>query len=203
MVTSNNLCITGRHTTLLIRSALCRSGTGLGPRLLRTLWLRQQLLLLLVSVTPVLLRSVVHAPVRRGRSALRSMRSLDVDICNVAAFLGQRLILVCRFGVLGDDVPCVNEAGDEAEAAEEDVDDGVGAADTALYPDYRVLMLAIHISTKLGYSEGASEEDKAWGGQWWTYQVVEGKGRPTRRERCRRSTLSHNIDNLMLGKWIL
>lgn len=35
----------------------------------------------------------------------------------------------------GDDVPGVQEAGDEAEAAEEDVDEGVGAADAGFDPD--------------------------------------------------------------------
>ncbi len=38
-------------------------------------------------------------------------------------------------GELGDDVPGVEEAGDEAEHAETDVDEGVGAADAGLDPD--------------------------------------------------------------------
>lgn len=61
---------------------------------------------------------------------------LDIDICNAAAFLGQRLVLVRWLGELGDDVPRVEEAGDEAETAEEDVNNRVGAADSAFYPDY-------------------------------------------------------------------
>jgi len=63
------------------------------------------------------------------------MGRLDVDVCDAAAFLGQRFVLVRRLGELGDDVPGVEETGDEAQTAEEDVDDGVSAANAALYPD--------------------------------------------------------------------
>lgn len=45
------------------------------------------------------------------------------------------LVLVGGLGVLGDDVPGVQEAGDVAEDAEEDVDERVGAADSTLDPD--------------------------------------------------------------------
>lgn len=38
-------------------------------------------------------------------------------------------------GKLGDDVPGVEEAGQEAQRAEEDVDEGVGGAEAAFYPD--------------------------------------------------------------------
>ena len=63
--------------------------------------------------------------------------ALDVDICDAATFavLRQRFVLVRRFGELGDDVPRVDEAGQKAENTEQDVDDGVSAADTALDPD--------------------------------------------------------------------
>lgn len=62
---------------------------------------------------------------------------LDVDVGDAAALavLRQGLVLVGRLGQLGDDVPGVQDAGDVAEAAEEDVDEGVGAADAALDPD--------------------------------------------------------------------
>ncbi len=62
---------------------------------------------------------------------------LDVDVGDAAilAVARQGLVLVGRLGELGDNVPGVEEAGDEAQAAEEDVDEGVGAADAALDPD--------------------------------------------------------------------
>lgn len=67
------------------------------------------------------------------------MRSLDVDIGDSAplAISRERLVLVWWLGVLGDDVPGVQQAGDQAENAEEDVDQGVCAADTAFDPDYK------------------------------------------------------------------
>lgn len=39
-----------------------------------------------------------------------------------------------RVRVLGDDVPGVQQAGDEAEGAEEDVDQGVGGAEAGFDP---------------------------------------------------------------------
>lgn len=63
---------------------------------------------------------------------------LDVDVCDSATFavVGDGLVLVGGLGVLGDDVPGVKQAWDEAEDAEADVDEGVGATDAALDPDY-------------------------------------------------------------------
>ena len=43
------------------------------------------------------------------------------------------------FWVFGDDVPGVQEAGEVAEEAEEDVDEGVGGAEAAFDPDWQVL----------------------------------------------------------------
>jgi len=40
-------------------------------------------------------------------------------------FIAHRIVVI-RFGILQDYVPCVEEAWDVAEAAESDVDDGVG-----------------------------------------------------------------------------
>ena len=45
------------------------------------------------------------------------------------------VVVVVGFGVEGDDVPGVEEAGDVAEGAEEDVDEGVGGADAGFDPD--------------------------------------------------------------------
>lgn len=85
------------------------------------------------------LGAVVHAlgRLRLGLLGVLALRALDVDVGDAAALaiLGERLVLVGRLGVLGDDVPRVKQAGDEAEHAEEDVDEGVGATDAALDPD--------------------------------------------------------------------
>ena len=45
------------------------------------------------------------------------------------------VVIICAILVFGDNVPGVDEAREEAEAAEGDVDDGVGGEDTALDPD--------------------------------------------------------------------
>lgn len=62
------------------------------------------------------------------------MSRLHVDVCDAAALLRQRLVLVQWLGELGDDIPGVEEAGEEAETAEKNVDDGVGAANPAFDP---------------------------------------------------------------------
>lgn len=71
--------------------------------------------------------------------AVSAVRRLHVDVCDAAALaiVGDDLILVGGLGELGDDVPGVQQAGDEAEHAEEDVDERVGAADAAFDPDWR------------------------------------------------------------------
>lgn len=48
--------------------------------------------------------------------------------------IGDALVLV-GVGRHGDDVPGVQQAGQESETAEGDVDEGVGSAEAALYPD--------------------------------------------------------------------
>lgn len=88
------------------------------------------------------LGAVVHAPVglRLGLLALLTVmlagRHLDVDVGDAFIVARKRLVLVRRLGVLCDDVPSVQEAGEVAEDGEEDVDEGVGATDAALDPDY-------------------------------------------------------------------
>lgn len=106
-----------------------------------TLLLRPRLLLLLRGSRATTLRTVVHIPLLSRRLVLlllatRSM-VLNVHIRHTAALavVRQRFVLVGWLGVFGDDVPCVQQAGDVAEDAEEDVDEGVGAADAALDPD--------------------------------------------------------------------
>ncbi|KAI9152168.1 hypothetical protein HJFPF1_09393 [Paramyrothecium foliicola] len=111
-----------RHTLLLrLRSRVVLGGAATASRTLGT---------------------VVHTGVLSTRLALLlvlvARRSLNVDVGNAATLLvlRQRLVLVGRFGVLRDDVPGVQEAGNITEDGEEDVDERVGAADTALDPDY-------------------------------------------------------------------
>lgn len=47
-----------------------------------------------------------------------------------------RKTVVVGLGELGDDVPGVEEAGNETETAERDIDEGVCGAEAALDPDY-------------------------------------------------------------------
>lgn len=81
-------------------------------------------LLVLLLMLVLLRRAVRHIVIRHPPAAVLS------------SVAGQRLVVVVRFGILGDDVPCVQQAGEEAEHAEGDVDDGVGAAEAAFDPDY-------------------------------------------------------------------
>lgn len=59
---------------------------------------------------------------------------LDIVVCHAAAIGFLVDLLVCWVGIFGDDVPGVDETGEEAQAAESDVDEGVGRAETALDP---------------------------------------------------------------------
>ena len=54
----------------------------------------------------------------------------------LALVIGYGLVfIVVGFGVEGDDVPGVDEAGDVAEGAKEDVDEAVSGADAGFDPD--------------------------------------------------------------------
>lgn len=53
----------------------------------------------------------------------------------MARFVGDAVVVEWWGRVLRDDVPGVQEAGEEAEDAEEEVDEGVGGADARFYPD--------------------------------------------------------------------
>ena len=87
------------------------------------------------------LGAVVHATVVLGLGLLALLarvlagRDLDVDVGDAFFVARERLVLVGRLGVLCDDVPSVQEAGEVAEDGKEDVDEGVGAADATLDPD--------------------------------------------------------------------
>lgn len=84
----------------------------------------------------------LHSPValRRLLLLLLSLRGairLNIDVCDAAAGLGilREDVVGLQLGVLGDDVPGVQEAGDETEHTEEDVDERVGGAEAGLDPD--------------------------------------------------------------------
>lgn len=72
-----------------------------------------------------------------GDTILRSGLALDdVDKVRVVVLsvLEGVVIVVPVVGELSDDVPGVDEARQESEAAEENIDNRVGAADTTLHP---------------------------------------------------------------------
>jgi hypothetical protein len=71
------------------------------------------------------------------------MALLDIVICDTATFRFLFDLLVCRVGVLGDDVPGVDETGEEAQAAESDVDERIGRAETTLDPYCKLLVTDI------------------------------------------------------------
>jgi hypothetical protein len=92
--------------------------------------------------------------------AVRAMGRLDVNVCDSAAFaiVGDGLILVGGLGELGDDVPSMEKAGDEAEEAEKNVDERVGAADATLDPDYKQRLVQVSQQQKFFQIEA-----EAWG----------------------------------------
>lgn len=146
MVSLNRLFIRRRHrpsTPLApqLPSCLVRRPFGVHPlhgpvahpRTGPLTLLRGRLLVLVVRIE-LLLRGL--------RPQLRpavAARVADVVVRDAAALAvgGQGLVAVrvARVRVLGDDVPRVQEAGDEAEHAEGDVDDGVGSAEADFDPD--------------------------------------------------------------------
>ena len=64
-----------------------------------------------------------------------ALRDIVVSDAAVFASVLRYLVVGGVFGVAGDYVPGVQEAGDEAEAAEGEVYEGVGGADAAFDPD--------------------------------------------------------------------
>lgn len=79
----------------------------------------------------------LHGPVALRLLSGCGAVGLHVDVGDSAAGLGVlgEGVVGLELGVLGDDVPGVEEAGEEAEHAEEDVDEGVGGAETGLDPN--------------------------------------------------------------------
>lgn len=137
VVTCNDLSIRRRHST--IRAPLAVPSTR-DPLLLRRRPRR-----LPSSLRPVVgsLRLLLILVLRLSTA---HVRAVDDDVAHplaaaaIAAALGvvvrDRVVVVVLVGELGDDVPGVDEAGDVAQEQEEDVDDGVGAAEAALDPDW-------------------------------------------------------------------
>jgi len=56
---------------------------------------------------------------------MRAWRALNVDVGNAVTLtiMWQGLVLVGRLRIFGDDVPCMDKAGDVGETAEKDVDE--------------------------------------------------------------------------------
>ena len=122
---------------------------------------------------------------------------------------GLVVVVVGGLGVLGDDVPGVEEAGDlgwrrvlvgdgvggeegrgtyVAEDEEEDVEDRVGGAYTALYPDCGELKLVDCFNREIDACSATKQAfDAGCAGK--TNQQAAGRGRPKARGKCRSSTL--------------
>jgi hypothetical protein len=77
------------------------------------------------------------------------MTLLNIVVCHTTTLGFLFDLLVCRIGVTGDDVPGVDETREEAQAAESDVDERVGRAETALDPYCNLLVTVwskVHVS---------------------------------------------------------
>jgi hypothetical protein len=109
------------------------------PALLRRILIRNtRLLTRKLAPTRLILghRTIIHASL-----SLRPGMADDIVRCSLtSAFLVRNrpvaVIAIVGVRVLQDNVPGVQEAGQEAQAAERDVDEGVGGAKTSLYPDW-------------------------------------------------------------------
>lgn len=88
-------------------------------------------------------------------------------------------------GVFGDYVPGVQQAGDETEAAEGEVDEGVGGADAGFDPD--CLMMGVSYGREFGESEGWEFWNLGWvkGGAEGAYLRWGGRGWRSGRGKCR------------------
>lgn len=98
-----------------------------------------------LSTTRLLLRhsAVVHTALLARRPRVRN--NIVSGALTAALVVRHWAVAVIRIGILEDDVPGVEKAGEEAETAEGDVDEGVGGADTALYPYYRSVSSCIGV----------------------------------------------------------
>jgi len=121
MISLNSLIIARRHTTgtalpliLPRRTLLTLNNSTLLRRRLHPIGRP----IALILPRPVATRSIVHIVV--------SHRAPLAAVLRHAVVVGLR--------ILGDDVPGVQQARDETEAAQRDIDEGVGAAEAAFDP---------------------------------------------------------------------
>jgi hypothetical protein len=150
-----------------------------------------------------------------GMIALRALAvaavvDKDVDAAVLGVLRdGLIVVVIGGLGVLGDDVPGVEEAGDlgwgrllvgdglggeegrgtyVAEEEEKDVENGVGGAYAALYPDCGELKLVDCFNREI---DACSVTKRAFdaGCAGKTNQEAAERGRPEAREKCRSSTL--------------
>ncbi len=85
--------------------------------------------------------TVVHLPLLPGSSLI--MR--DIVVCHAFAgspFVVDRFIVVIMFGVVGNNIPCVQQPRKVAEAAESNVYKGVGCTDAGFNPYCSFYVLA-------------------------------------------------------------
>lgn len=122
MISPNSLIVARRHRTGTALASMLPTGGLLTLDRSTLLWRRPHRVGR--PVTLVLPRSLGTRPV------------VHVVVCHrapLAAVLGYAVVVGLR--IRGDDVPGVQQARDEAEAAEGDVDERVGAAEAAFDPD--------------------------------------------------------------------
>jgi fatty acid desaturase len=144
VVSLDDIRIRGRWSLRLIRTTLA----ALGSRRRRRCALCSLHILLLLSrkashATSLLARELSTVGLAaNGAVAWLSMSAgllVCDDVVGGAAFgalaIGNLLVLIVCLGVLEDDVPGMEEAGEEAETAERNVYERVGAADALLHPD--------------------------------------------------------------------
>jgi hypothetical protein len=131
------LAATTLATLMLRRISRASGALPVLPTLLRCILVGDaRLLARELSAAWLLLRNgaVVHAAL-----LARGPRVRDNVVCGALAAalaVGYLAVAIVGIGVLEDGVPGVEQAGEEAEAAQGDVDEGVGRADSALYPHY-------------------------------------------------------------------
>lgn len=134
------LTATPLTTEMLRRISRPRASTLTTLRTLlgRILVCHARLLSRKLSTTRLLLGhgAIVHAALSLRPSMI------DYIVCRALAaalLVGYRpvaVVAIARVGVLQDNVPGVQKAGEEAEAAKRDVDEGVGGAEASLDPDW-------------------------------------------------------------------
>lgn len=127
VVSLNRLLIRGWHTSL---SALpsCLLSLLLGNGAIPPLLLRSSNMHMLATVWLILL------PRRFVAGLVVHIVVSDPSVLTLVIGYGLVFIVV-GFGVEGDDVPGVDQAGDVAEGAQEDVDEAVSGADAGFDPD--------------------------------------------------------------------